>query len=58
MSDTFQDPEADFQYDEETNILRVGISFSLKEVIIVKLQGQVWSKVKVQSQVKLNIQYS
>ena len=32
LSDTFQDPEADFQYVEETNMLRVGISFSLKEV--------------------------
>jgi len=31
LSDTFQDPHADIQYDEETNILRLGISFSLKE---------------------------
>ena len=32
VSDTFEDMEKDFQYDEETNILRMGISFSLKQV--------------------------
>ena len=32
LSDTFEDTDADFQYNEETNILRIGISFSLKQV--------------------------
>ena len=29
MSDVFEDPKEDFQYDEEKNMLRAGISFSL-----------------------------
>ena len=32
LSDTFDDPEDDFQYDEKKNLLKVGISFSLQEV--------------------------
>ena len=32
LSDTFEDLEMDFQYDEETNILKMGISFSLLQV--------------------------
>ena len=32
LSDTFEDMENDFHYDEETNILKIGISFSLKQV--------------------------
>ena len=29
MSDVFEDPEKDFKYDEDRNMLRAGISFSL-----------------------------
>ena len=31
LSDTFQNPETDFQYDEDRNLLRAGISFALLE---------------------------
>ena len=31
LSDTFEDPDNDFQYDEEKNIIKIGISFSLKQ---------------------------
>ena len=29
MSDVFEDPKEDFKYDEDRNMLRAGISFSL-----------------------------
>ena len=35
LSATFKDPGKDFQYNEKTNLLKIGISFSLKEVIIL-----------------------
>ena len=31
LSDTFEDPDNDFQYDKEKNIIKIGISFSLKQ---------------------------
>ena len=39
LSDTFEDPDEDFQYEEDTNILKVGISFSLLQVFVMCVVG-------------------